>query len=214
MSSVSYAQSDTIEAATWAEALERVHCPLRLVNEPDGSYSVRGPFSINGERFVNSTPIALEVLERLKRGCGVVGGGAGGANGSNAASANGNYGSSDVEDSAFQSVGSGSSGPSGTGADVPTQTKNFQPEPPPAGVPSPIAGAGLPGLLAGLGTMLAWFRKRRAARVSHRRFLGGRLFPFYASPVGRPIAYHSALPTCPFTLAGEPKSRTHGRIFS
>jgi hypothetical protein len=152
-----------------------VHCPLRLVNEPDGSYSVRGPFSINGERFVNSTPIALEVLERLKRGCGVVGGGAGGANG-NAASANGNHGSSDVEDSAFQSVGSGSSGPSGTGADVATQTKNFQPEPPPAGVPSPIAGAGLPGLLAGLGTMLAWFRKRRAARVSHRRFLGGRLF--------------------------------------
>ncbi len=30
------------------------------------------------------------------------------------------------------------------------------------GVPGPIAGAGLPGLLAGFGAMLAWYRKRRA----------------------------------------------------
>jgi hypothetical protein len=29
------------------------------------------------------------------------------------------------------------------------------------GVPGPIAGAGLPGLLAGFGAMLAWYRKRR-----------------------------------------------------
>jgi hypothetical protein len=29
-------------------------------------------------------------------------------------------------------------------------------------VPGPIAGAGLPGLLAGFGAILAWYRKRRA----------------------------------------------------
>jgi hypothetical protein len=32
-------------------------------------------------------------------------------------------------------------------------------------VPGPIVGAGLPGLLAGFGAMLAWYRKRRAASV-------------------------------------------------
>jgi hypothetical protein len=32
----------------------------------------------------------------------------------------------------------------------------------PVGVPGPIAGAGLPGVLAGFGAMLAWYRKRRA----------------------------------------------------
>jgi hypothetical protein len=30
------------------------------------------------------------------------------------------------------------------------------------GVPGPMVGAGLPGLLAGFGAMLAWYRKRRA----------------------------------------------------
>jgi hypothetical protein len=34
---------------------------------------------------------------------------------------------------------------------------------PTAGVPGPVVGAGLPGLLAGVGAMLAWYRKRRAA---------------------------------------------------
>jgi hypothetical protein len=34
-----------------------------------------------------------------------------------------------------------------------------------AAVPGPIAGAGLPGLMAGLGAMLAWYRKRRAVAV-------------------------------------------------
>jgi hypothetical protein len=32
----------------------------------------------------------------------------------------------------------------------------------PVGVPGPVAGAGLPGLLAGFGAILAWYRKRRA----------------------------------------------------
>lgn len=33
---------------------------------------------------------------------------------------------------------------------------------PPVGAPGPIVGAGLPGLLAGFGAMIAWYRKRRA----------------------------------------------------
>jgi hypothetical protein len=33
----------------------------------------------------------------------------------------------------------------------------------PAAAPGPVVGAGLPGLLAGFGAMLAWYRKRRAA---------------------------------------------------
>jgi len=32
-------------------------------------------------------------------------------------------------------------------------------------VPGPVAGAGLPGLLAGFGAMLAWYRRRRAAAI-------------------------------------------------
>jgi opacity protein-like surface antigen len=39
---------------------------------------------------------------------------------------------------------------------------------PAVSVPGPIVGAGLPGLLAGFGAMLAWYRKRRAAAwVTH-----------------------------------------------
>jgi hypothetical protein len=34
-----------------------------------------------------------------------------------------------------------------------------------AAVPGPVVGAGLPGLLAGFGAMLAWYRKRRAVAV-------------------------------------------------
>lgn len=33
------------------------------------------------------------------------------------------------------------------------------------GVPGPVAGAGLPGLLAGFGALLAWYRKRRAVAI-------------------------------------------------
>ena len=33
----------------------------------------------------------------------------------------------------------------------------------PAPVPAPLAGAGLPGLLAGFSAILGWYRKRRAA---------------------------------------------------
>jgi hypothetical protein len=33
----------------------------------------------------------------------------------------------------------------------------------PVGVPGPMAGAGLPGLLAGFGAMFAWYRRRRLA---------------------------------------------------
>jgi hypothetical protein len=33
---------------------------------------------------------------------------------------------------------------------------------PAAAVPGPVVGAGLPGLVAGVGAMLAWYRKRRA----------------------------------------------------
>jgi len=35
-------------------------------------------------------------------------------------------------------------------------------------VPGPIVGAGLPGLLAGFGVILAWYRKRRAVAASFR----------------------------------------------
>jgi hypothetical protein len=37
--------------------------------------------------------------------------------------------------------------------------------PEPAAVPGPIVGAGLPGVLAGFGVMLAWYRKRRVGFV-------------------------------------------------
>ena len=169
-SSASYAQPEVIEAATWAEAFERVRCPLRLVDEADGTYSIRGPFVINGQGFVNSTPVAREIVEKLKRGCGTGGGGeSGGAGGSGVTSANGDYGSASsagVKGSVFQDLvggNSGSSGSSGSNADLSSPlTKTFQTQALPAAVPGPVVGAGLPGLLAGFGAVLVWYRRRRA----------------------------------------------------
>jgi hypothetical protein len=164
------AEAISIAAATWADVLERIYC-LPFKQNPDGSYTISGPFEIDGKTFDSITTNDRKIIEALESSC--AGGGGAGAGGGGSAGAIGSVGASGAgpgSSGAGGGSGAGGSGQSPGNAVVEnapdvivvTEDIDHKATQPIAAAPGPIVGGGLVGLLAWLGALvlvgMRWMR--------------------------------------------------------
>ena len=163
-----HAQPLVIEANSWVVALERISC-LRAKQTADGNWLVSGTFLINGEYFSNPTIKDGAFAEIFRRKC-ATGGGGGGSSDTNMYRAGGQVSTqtTDYGQALHGHTGGGGSGAGGGPSATPSMSSGTNIPPSdvrPIGaavaVPSPIAGAGLPGLIAACGALVAFARIRR-----------------------------------------------------
>ena len=164
-----------IESHSWKAALERVPC-LRATRTPEGYWLVSGTFIINGEHFSDPTIRDAAFIEFFRTKCATGAAGSSDANtsrsGGQASTGGIDHGPSDrgsFEGGHFNSNTGGSG--AGTGGGLSANTPMFSgTNIPPTyishieatvAVPSPMAGAGFPGLIAACGALVVFARIRR-----------------------------------------------------
>ena len=152
-----------IESHSWKAALERVPC-LRATRTPEGYWLVSGAFIINGEHFSDPTIRDAAFIEFFRTKCATGAAGSSDANtslsGGQASTGGIDRGPSDrgsFEAGRFNS-NTGASG-EGTGAGLSANTPGTNIPPTyishieATAAPSPMAGAGFPGLIAACGAL-------------------------------------------------------------
>lgn len=169
----SHAQPVVIEASSWVAALERISC-LRVTKTPDGNWLISGTFFINGEHFSDPTIRDAAFAELFRRKCATGGGGSSDTNISRSGAQTGtnatDYGPSfhgSVDAVGFDSHTGGGGSNAGIGSSTTSMFSETTIPPsvvsqiePAVAVPSPITGAGLPGLIAACGALIIFARTR------------------------------------------------------